>query len=140
MATQNAPASEPAVVASDRAGGRSARMPLEHLTLEETLRVMDVARELRDQRQTAEEMFRRDDVRAELRRKLVQQSRMTGQAVTEAEIDVAIDQYLETLHTYSDPPAGWQSFVAHAWVHRVKLFVASAVTAAAAGGFWWFFT
>ena len=38
-------------------------LPGQNLTLEETLRVMDVAREMRDQRERAEEMFRQNDVR-----------------------------------------------------------------------------
>ena len=112
-------------------------IPMSHLTLDETLRVMDVAREMREQRQTAEEMFRRDDLRSNLRAKLLRQARMSGDDVTEAEIDAAIGQYLETRHVYRDPPAGLQSFLAHAWVYRAQIFVASVASAAAAGGLWW---
>ena len=37
---------------------RDIRLPGQDLTIEETLRVMDVAREIRDKRETAEVMFR----------------------------------------------------------------------------------
>ena len=46
-------------------------LPGQNLTLEETLRVMDVAREMRDQREQAEDMFHREDVRKALREKLL---------------------------------------------------------------------
>ena len=51
---------------------------------------MDVAREMRDQRETAEEMFRRDDLRIQLRDKLVRTARLSGDNVTEEEIELAI--------------------------------------------------
>ncbi|MEM6472566.1 MAG: DUF6384 family protein [Planctomycetota bacterium] len=109
------------------------------LTLEETLRVMDVAREMRDQRQMAEEMFRRDDLRAALREKLMRTASVMGDDVTEAEIDAAISQYLETQHVFEDPPSGLRSFVAHCWVWRDRILWSAAGIAAAAGGCWYFF-
>lgn len=118
---------------------RAGLNPLDHLSLEETLRVMDVAREMRDRRETAEEMFRRDDLRSGLRDKLIRQARMSGETVTEAEIDAAIAQYMETLHVYQDPPAGMKNVLAHLWVYRAQVILASVATAVAAGGLWFFF-
>ena len=69
---------------------------------------MDVARELRERRETAEEMFRRDDLRSQLRDKLMRTARMSGDNVAEAEIDAAIGQYFDTLHTYQDPEPGFK--------------------------------
>jgi hypothetical protein len=113
-------------------------MPGEDLTIEETLRVMDVARELRNQRETAEVMFRREGVRSELRDKLLRQARISGDKVTEVEIDAAIDQYLSTLNTYHDPPPGFKNFLAHAWVYRARVLAGVAAIGAivAASGFW----
>lgn len=113
-------------------------LPGEHLTIEETLRVMDVARELRDQRETAEVMFRQDDVRGRLREKLVNAARMAGDDVSGTEIEAAIDQYLGALHTYEDPPWGWRRFVAHCWIRRNQIMVAAAALAAVAGGWLYF--
>lgn len=115
------------------------RLPGQNLTLQETLRVMDVAREMRDQREKAEEMFRRDDVRTALREKLMRTARMSGDTVTEDEIDAAIGQYFETLHTYQDPPSGFKSFIAHCWIWRDRILWSMAGAAAAAGGLWYFF-
>ena len=68
---------------------KQVELPGQNLTLEETLRVMDVAREMRDQREKAEEMFRRDDIRVALREKLLRSARLSGDTVTEQEIDAA---------------------------------------------------
>ena len=114
-------------------------LPGQNLTLEETLRVMDVAREMRERRETAEELFRRDDMRVSLREKIMRTARLSGDKVTEAEIDAAIDQYLATLHTYEDPKAGFKNFMAHIWVYRDKIAMTMAAVAATAGGLWFFF-
>ena len=114
-------------------------LPGQNLTLEETLRVMDVAREMRDRRQQAEVMFRRDDMRSALRDKLLRTARMSGDNVTEAEIDAAIAQYMETLHTYEDPESGMKKFIAHCWIWRQRIAWSMAGIAATAGGLWYFF-
>lgn len=118
---------------------RHLRLPGEDLSLEETLRVMDVARELRDRRETAEEMFRRGDLRSKLREKLVRTARMSGDPVTEAEIDAAIGQYFESVHTYQDPPPGLRWFLAHSWVWRRRLLACGIAIATIAGGLWFLF-
>ncbi len=118
---------------------RHVELPGQNLTLQETLRVMDVAREMRDQRERAEEMFRRDDMRAALREKLMRTARMSGDNVTEAEIDAAISQYMDTLHVYEDPESGFKNFMAHVWIWRNRIIWSMAGMAAAAGGLWYFF-
>jgi hypothetical protein len=116
------------------------RLPGENLTIEETLRVMDVAREMRDQRETAEELFRREDVRSRLREKLMQTALVSGDNVTEAEINAAIDQYLETVNRYADPEPGLRNFLAHCWIWRGRIIASLAAVAVAASGFWFLFT
>ncbi len=118
---------------------REIDLPGQNLTLEETLRVMDVAREMRDRRESAEEMFRRDDLRSQLRDKIMRTARLAGDKVTEAEVDAAIRQYFETLHTYKDPQAGISSFLAHCWVWRGRIMMGAAALATIAGSFWFLF-
>ncbi|MDM4018532.1 DUF6384 family protein [Roseiconus lacunae] len=113
---------------------QSAAAPPEHqLSIAETLRVLDVAREMRDQREQAEVMFRRDEMRIALREKLMRTARLSGDHVTEEEIEAAIDQYLQTQHTYHDPEPGLKSFLAHCWVWRKRLIWSLAGVASAAG-------
>lgn len=115
-------------------------LPGQNLSLQETLRVMDVAREMRDQRERAEEMFRRDDIKSALREKLMRTARMSGDNVTEAEIDAAIQQYMATLHTYEEPKSGLKNFVAHCWILRDKILWSMAGAATTVGGLWYFFS
>lgn len=96
-----------------------------------------MARELRQRRETAEEMFHHDRVRTELRDRLMRTARVSGDNVTEAEIDTAINHYLASLNTYSDPAPGWETFLARAWIARGKI-AAVLAAAAAAAGFWFF--
>ena len=125
--------------AASSTSSRSGQLPGENLTLQETLRVMDVAREMREQRETAEEMFRHEDAKTKLREKLMRTARLSGDRVTAAEIDAAIDQYLASRHTYQDPESGFQSFLAHCWVYRDKLLLGAASIAAAAAAAIYFF-
>jgi hypothetical protein len=112
------------------------KLPGEDMTIAETLRVMDVAREMREQRESAEEMFRHDEVRVRLREKLMRTAAMSGDRVTEAEIDAAIDQYLANLHTYEPPETGFKTFIAHCWINRYRIVVAAVALGAAWA--WWF--
>ncbi|TWU35311.1 hypothetical protein Q31b_54070 [Novipirellula aureliae] len=114
-------------------------LPGENLTIEETLRVLDVARELRSRRETAEEMFRRDDIRTNLRKKLLKATEITGDKVTEAEIDMAISQYLAAVHQYHDPKPGFKNVLAHLWVWRDRVLLAAGALTVVAGGLWYFF-
>ena len=118
---------------------KTSRLPGQELTLEETLRVMDVAREMRDQRETAEEMFQRDDLRAKLREKLLRTARLSGDNVTEAEIDAAIEDYFDSLHTFKEPEGGMKRFLAHFWIWRGRILAGAAAAAAVVGGFWFLF-
>lgn len=143
MSSANAQASAPPPSAATSARARSSsdlvQSPLENLSLQETLRVMDVAREMRDRRETAEEMFRRDDLRGNLREKLLRTARMSGESVTEAEIDAAIGKYMETLYVFNEPEPGLSRFMAHCWVWRDKIAVGAAALATVAGAFWFLF-
>lgn len=120
-------------------GSRSIRLPGEDLSLNEMLRVMDVAREMRRNRTIAEEMFRRDDVRAELRAKLMRSAQLAGDRVTEAEVDAAIGHYFQNLHTYSDPPPSLKRRLAHAWVWRGRIAAGAAAAVITMAGFWYLF-
>ncbi len=142
MSNANSAASQQApkpAVASSPGQSRSVRLPGEDLSLNEMLRVMDVARELRKNRETAEEMFRRDEVRDELRGKLMRSAQLAGDRVTEAEVDAAIDHYFATLNTYEDPQPGLKRTLAHAWVWRKRIAAGIAAVAITLGGAYYLF-
>jgi len=106
------------------------------LPLAEMLRIMDVARTLRQEREIAQEQFNREEARALLRQRLKASTEITGSQVTEAEIDAAIESYFNNLHTYRDPPWGVQVFLAHLYVRRVQVLVLLFAMTALAVGLW----
>ena len=106
------------------------------LPLAEMLRIMDVARTLRQEREIAEEQFNREEARQLLRQRLKASTEITGSHVTDAEIEAAIESYFNNLHTYHDPPWGVEVFLAHLYVRRVQVFVVLIVIAVLAAGLW----
>lgn len=93
------------------------------LTLVETLRVLEVARGLRQEREVAEVALARDEIRTLMRKRLMEAAVITGDKITESDIDVAIEQYFATLHTYQDPPMSFSVLLAHLWVRRFSLLI-----------------
>ncbi len=61
---------------------------------------------------------------------------MSGDDVTEAEIDAAIGQYMERLHTFEPVPKGMSHVMAHLWVWRGRVVAGLAAAATFAGAFW----
>jgi hypothetical protein len=113
--------------------------PETNLSLNEMLRVMDVAREMRNNRETAERVLARDDARAELRQKLMRSAQVSGDRVTEAEIDAAIDTYFADRHRYQDPGLSFNVLLAHAWVRRRVLLGWAAAGLIAVASVWGLF-
>ncbi len=93
----------------------------QELTLSETLRVLEVARGFRNERQEAAVALARAEVRQMMRQRLLDAAAITGDPITEADIDAAIDQYFATQHLYADPPFSISVFLAHVWIRRFRV-------------------
>jgi len=120
--TMTSSGTQPASSMSSSAGSRSSSAGAQaDLSLQEMLRVMDVARELRKDRVTAEQALARDTVRAELREKLLRTAQLSGDRVTAAEIDVAIETYFSNRHQYQPPAFSLSLLFAHGWIRRAKI-------------------
>jgi len=111
--------------------------PEHELSLQEMLRVMDVARTLRKERETVALQFNQEQTRQMLRERMLQTSSITGEQLTEIEVDAALDQYFDNLHTFTPPPPGLSTLLAHAWVRRKILGVLLAAVTAIALLTWW---
>jgi len=94
---------------------------VKNMSLQEMLRVMDVATELRQQRESVEREFAVDETKRILRERLLKANELTGEKLTEADVDAAIDRYFQTLYTYSDPPNSWKVWLARLYVNRSGL-------------------
>jgi hypothetical protein len=109
----------------------------DELSLQEMLRVMDVARTLRKERETVAREFNRDETRLVLRERMLKTTAITGEKLTEAEVDAALELYFDNLHTFTPPPPGLSTFLAHAWVRRRILGWTLAWLAALGLLAWW---
>ena len=109
----------------------------ESLSLAEMMRIMDVATEMRTQRETVEKEFAVDETRRILREKLLQTTAITGERVTEAEVDAAIESYFSTLYTYREPKGTLSVVLAQFYVKRGHLAIVSLLALTLLGTGWW---
>jgi hypothetical protein len=113
--TAQDPAAAPAVTGDGLPAGQ-------RLTLEEMTRIMDVAATLRKERALVDQQLNIDQIKAQLRERLLEAAKVSGDPVTAAEIDAAIASYYDQLHEFREPPAGFQALLAHLWCLRRSLF------------------
>ncbi|MEM7201942.1 MAG: DUF6384 family protein [Planctomycetota bacterium] len=113
--------------------------PVEPQSLPELLRIMDVATALRRERETAAAQLDLDQTQGRLRERLRATADATGEPVTDAEIQAAIDQYFRTLHRFEEPPRSWRTVLAHLYVRRGAVIGATAALLAVGMLGWWLF-
>lgn len=89
--------------------------------------MLEVARGLQRDRAVAEQALARQDLRKMLRRRLLDAAAVTGDSVTEQDVDTAIDQYFARQHVYADPPMSFPVVLAHLYVRRFLLLIAVTV-------------
>ena len=105
-------------------------------SLPELLRIMDVATALRREREVAAAHLDLDTVKVSLRQRLRATADAMGDAVSDAEIEVAIDRYFATQHEFQEPPPGLQTALAHLYVRRRGLAWVTAGAFALLLGMW----
>lgn len=143
-AQQPAPDKKPLAQAVEQAAETAAsessvaQAPPADLTIAEMTRIMDVASVLRNERSVAEQQLNLEDTKAMLRRKLIETAQITGDSVSEAEIDAAIEHYFDNLHEFDPPKASFETFLAHLYVARGTI-TRWAMVIGAAGAAWWAF-
>ena len=107
------------------------------LSIHEMLRIMDVATTLRRERERASQQLDHNATVAQLRERLLATAEATGEQVTPAEVEVAIERYFETQHEYRDPPRSLRVWLAHLYIRRRPITVLAAGFAALFFGVWW---
>lgn len=108
----------------------------EQLSLPELIRIMDVASELRKEQEIVEEQLNLDQIKVRLRERLLEAAKVSGEPVTAEQIDSAIEEYYDKLHSFEEPEWSWSVMLAHVYVHRVTI-VKWAVAIGAVVGLWW---
>ena len=92
--------------------------PAEQLTIAEMTRIMDVVSALRRERGVAQQQLNLDETKRLLRERLIETARVTGDKVSQVEIDVAIEQYFDQLHVFEAPKTSLETILAHVYVAR----------------------
>ena len=100
-------------------------------------RILDVAAEVRRSQNELEREFRRDEARAELRKRLAAIGDRTGSPLSEEQLDAAIVWYYDNLHRYRRPEPSFGVFLAHLYVRRGLVFLVLIVIAVVAATLWW---
>lgn len=90
----------------------------EDFTLAEMTRIMDVAGTLRREQALVEQQLNLDELKAELRQRLLAAAQVSGDAVTPEQVDAAVEHYYDRLHTYQEPPLSVETALAHIYVRR----------------------
>ena len=88
------------------------------LDLHEMMRIMDVASTLRKERETVLRELNLEQTKQHLRERLQAAAEVTGDQVTPAEIEAAIDQYYANLHAFVEPRRSLRTVLAHLYIRR----------------------
>lgn len=111
-------------------------LPGENLTPAEMQRVMDVARELGRDTDAARRMLGQDAVRQRVRARLLRYAEVSGERITESDIDGAIEHYVHSLLTFREPPWSWEKLIAYGWVFRYRGLAALSFAVVLIGAVW----
>ncbi|MEQ8209665.1 MAG: DUF6384 family protein [Lacipirellulaceae bacterium] len=90
----------------------------EDFTLAEMTRIMDVAGALRREQALVEQQLNLDELKDELRQRLLAAAEVSGDSVTPEQVDAAVEHYYDRLHTFEEPPLSFETALAHVYVRR----------------------
>ncbi|MGI9430390.1 MAG: DUF6384 family protein [Bythopirellula sp.] len=119
-------------------GADAATAPPQKLTLEQTLRIMDVATTLRKEQAVVQQQLNLEETKAMLRRRLLDAAKITGEKLTEEQVDIAIEHYYDKLHVFEQPEWSLELTMAHLYVMRNKIIGWTIAIGATAGILTWF--
>jgi len=117
----------------------AATAPPQQLSLEQTLRIMDVATTLRKEQAVVQQQLNIEETKAMLRERLLDAAKVTGERLTKEQVNIAIEHYYDKLHVFEQPQWSVGLVMAHLYVLRgtiVKWTLAIGATAGVLGWLW----
>lgn len=111
---------------------------LEEMGLAEMMRVMDVATTLRQEQELVEREFNLEQTKEMLRDKLKRTAKMTGESLTDEQLEAAVSWYYDNMHEYQEPEKGFKWYLAHMYIRRVPILAFLGTAAAIFLGIWTF--
>ncbi len=110
----------------------------DQLSIEQTLRIMDVATTLRKEQAVVHQQLNIEETKAMLRERLLDAAKVTGEPLTEEQVNIAIEHYYDKLHVFEEPEWSFELAMAHLYVMRNKILTWAAVLGAAGAAYAWF--
>jgi hypothetical protein len=123
--------------AAEAASADAPTAPPQKLTLQQTLRIMDVATTLRKEQAIVEQQLNLEETKAMLRQRLLDAAKITGEVLTVEQVDIAIEHYYDKLHVFEEPQWSLELAMAHLYVMRNKIIGWSIAIGATAGILTW---
>ncbi len=108
----------------------------EQLSLPELIRIMDVATALRKEQEVVEEQLNLDQIKVRLRERLLEAAKLSGEPITAEQIDAAIEDYYDKLHSFEEPQWSFGLLLAHLYVRRIAIIKWAAAIGALIGIAW----
>ncbi|MBS3147028.1 hypothetical protein J4471_05020 [Candidatus Woesearchaeota archaeon] len=93
----------------------------QNLKLDEFLRMVDVATTIRQKQEEINKQLNIHEVKAELKKKLQDTAQISGEQLTDYQIETAINNYLEGLYSFKEPTRDFGFKLAEIYAGRVKL-------------------
>lgn len=112
----------------------------EELKLDDFLRMSDVATEARRIQNEVDKQFNIDDLRSELKKKLRNAAKVSGEYLNDHQIETAIQTYFDDLYSFKVPRRNFSTKIAEIYVERTRLakrFGIPPLVAASVGGLIW---
>jgi len=113
---------------------------IKNLKLDEFLRMVDVATTVRQKQEEVNQQFNIDETKTELKKKLLETAQITGEQLTDSQIEIAINSYFDGLYSFKAPERNFGTNLAEIYVDRVRLtkkFVIPPLSVIAAAGLLW---
>lgn len=103
------------------------------------LQILDAASTLRKERTKASLALEGHETKRMLRDRLLEAARVSGDRVTEAEVEAAIERYYATLHAFEPAEAGWELWLAKLYIRRGRIVAIGGGIVVWLGLIWWLF-
>lgn len=123
--------------AGESASAAAAEAPPQELTIEQTLRIMDVATLLRKEQAAVQQQLNLEETKAMLRTRLLDAAKVTGENLTVEQVDVAIEHYYDKLYVFKNPTWSLELMAAHLYVMRGTLIKWTLALGAVGAWFYW---